>query len=71
VALRAWGGAAWGNSADLAGELGWGVAREKLGVEWARSGCSLAAGTGPTAERGGDRRRLPLEAVVPASGGSA
>jgi hypothetical protein len=47
------GGAARGNSGDLAGVLGRGVAGEDLGVERARSGCSLATGTGPAAGRGG------------------
>jgi hypothetical protein len=55
------GGAARGNSGDLAGELGLGVAGEELGVERARSGCSLAARTGPAAGRSGGRWRRPLE----------
>jgi hypothetical protein len=49
------------NSSDLAGELGRGVAGEELGVERARYGCSLAAGTGPATGHSGGRRRRSLE----------
>jgi hypothetical protein len=55
------GGAARGNSGDLVGELGRGVAGEQLGVERAQSVCSLVAGTGPEAGRGGGRRRRLFE----------
>jgi hypothetical protein len=51
------GGAARENSGDLAGELSRGVAAKELGVERARCGCSLAAGTGPATGRGGGRWR--------------
>jgi hypothetical protein len=55
------GGATRSNSGDLASELGRGVAGEGLGVERTRSGCSLAAETGPAAGRGEGRRRRLLE----------
>jgi hypothetical protein len=40
------GGAAWSNSGDLAGELGWGVTGEALGVAKDRFVCWFGAERG-------------------------
>jgi hypothetical protein len=71
VPLGAWGRCGRWNSVDLADELGREVAREELGVEQARSECSLAAGRRPEGVYGGDPSRRPLEWLLWRAGGSA
>jgi hypothetical protein len=68
---RLGGGAARGNPGDLAGELGWGVAREALGVARDRFVCWFGAERAAGERHGGGRQQPPLEPGLRRAWGSA
>jgi hypothetical protein len=65
VVLGLWGGAAWRNSSDLAGDSGRGVLGKALGVVGDWLVCGFGADRAAGERHGGDRAAVAAGGVAP------